>query len=162
MPADVFTRIQLQSFKLFSHPALSIHCTFLLYSCDDIHHGDLKIINASLFRMATKSMAQAFIILRIKTHHGLLEDVTETPWSLIEQAAEATWPHVPNATARPPHQRADWQAIWGYYDAVTDIASPFAPKLIKTYPEAKVIVVQRDFESWWPSFRSQLRDTVLK
>ncbi|RYP16073.1 hypothetical protein DL765_005331 [Monosporascus sp. GIB2] len=124
----------------------------------------LKIINASLFRMATKSMAQAYVILGYKTHHGLLEDVMDTPWALIEQAAEATWPSVPGAPAPPrqPNTRADWDAIWGAYDAVTDIASPFAIELIKAYPEAKVVVVQRDFDSWWPSIRSQLRDTVMK
>ncbi|KAK9783445.1 putative EthD domain-containing protein [Seiridium cardinale] len=126
--------------------------------------GDgLKIINAGLFRMATKSMAMAYKILGYKTHHGLLEDVMDTPWSLIEQAAEATWPLVPDAIARPPYQRADWDAIWGSrYEAVTDLASPFALELIKAYPDAKVVIVQRDFDSWWPSFRSQLRDKVMK
>ncbi|KAI1397464.1 hypothetical protein F4819DRAFT_471952 [Hypoxylon fuscum] len=124
----------------------------------------LKIINASLFRMATKSMAQAYILLGYKTHHGLLEDVMDTPWALIEQAAEATWPSVPGAPSppRPPHNRADWDGIWGSYDAVTDVASPFVIELIKAYPEAKVVVVQRDFDSWWPSFTSTIRDNVMR
>ncbi|KAL2756624.1 hypothetical protein ACRALDRAFT_2018314 [Sodiomyces alcalophilus JCM 7366] len=123
-----------------------------------------KIINASLFRMGTKSMALAYQALGYKTHHGLLEDVMETPWSLIERAAEATWPDVPGATQGqrpPPHTRADWDAIWGSYDAVTDIASPFVPELIRAYPDAKVVVVQRDFDGWWPSFRAELRDKVM-
>ncbi|KAI0897247.1 hypothetical protein F4806DRAFT_393107 [Annulohypoxylon nitens] len=119
-----------------------------------------KIINAGLFRMATKSMAQAYIILGFKTHHGLLEGVHDTPWALIEQAAEATWPNVPDARPRPPFKREDWDAIWGSYDAVTDIASPFALQLIKAYPDAKVVIVQRDFESWWPSYRTELLDPV--
>ena len=125
------------------------------------HSDGLKVINAGLFRMATKSMARAYIILGFKTHHGLLEDVTESPWALIEAAAEATWPNVPGASTRPPHTRADWDKIWGAYDAVTDLASPFALELIKAYPEAKVVIVQRDFDSWWPSFRAQIRDTVM-
>ncbi|KAI0870673.1 hypothetical protein GGS24DRAFT_474505 [Hypoxylon argillaceum] len=124
-------------------------------------HGGLKIINASLFRMATKSMAQAYVILGYRAHHGLLEDVTDTPWELLEKAADATWPGIPGAIPRPPHKREDWAEIWGSYDVVTDIASPFAFELIKAYPEAKVVIVQRDFESWWPSFRSQLRDKVM-
>ncbi|KAK6955969.1 hypothetical protein Daesc_003616 [Daldinia eschscholtzii] len=86
-----------------------------------------------------------YIILGYKTHHGLLEDVIDTPWALIEQAAEATWPK-----------------IWGSYDAATDIASQFAIELIKAYPEAKVVIVKRDSDKWWPSFRSELRDTVMK
>lgn len=125
--------------------------------------GDgLKVINAGLFRMATKSMATAYKILGYKTHHGLLEGVLDTPWNLIEQAAEATWPYVPNARRRPPNERPDWDAIWGQYDVVTDLASPFALELIKAYPNAKVVVVQRDFDSWWPSFKSELLDTLWR
>lgn len=41
---------------------------------------------------------------------------------------------------------------------MTDLASPFAPDLIKAYPDAKVVVVQRDFETWWPSFQAELLD----
>ncbi|RYP24893.1 hypothetical protein DL767_008517 [Monosporascus sp. MG133] len=124
--------------------------------------GGLKIINASLFRMGTRSMAQAYQILGYKTHHGLLEDAMDSPWALIEQAAEATWPSVPGASSRPPNTRAEWECLWGSYDVVTDLASPFVIELIKAYPDAKVVVVQRDFESWWPSFRSELRDKVMK
>ncbi|RDW74844.1 hypothetical protein BP6252_05986 [Coleophoma cylindrospora] len=120
-------------------------------------NGGLKVINASLFRMATKSMAQAYIMLGYKTHHALLEDMTDTPWAKIEEAAEATWPTVPGARPRPPFTRADWDDLWGTeYDAVTDISSPFVLELIKAYPDAKVVVVQRDFDSWWASFYSQV------
>lgn len=124
----------------------------------------LKIINAGLFRMATKSMAEAYVILGFKTHHGLLESVSQSPWPQLEAAAEATWPTVPGGPSppRPPFGRADWDAIWGSYDAVTDLASPFVPELIKAYPEAKVVIVQRDFDTWFPSFRTELMDQVMK
>lgn len=121
----------------------------------------LQIINAGLFRTATKSMALAYQILGFKTHHGLLEKVTETPWIQLEQAAEATWPNVPGARPRAPYPRADWDALWGGYDAVTDLASPFALELIKAYPNAKVVIVQRDFDSWWPSFKTEILDRVM-
>ena len=77
--------------------------------------GGLKIINAALFRMATKSMARAYQILGYKVHHGLLENMMDSPWAGIEQAAEATWPSVrePGAPPRPPFQRSDWDAVWG-------------------------------------------------
>ena len=119
--------------------------------------GGLKIIHASLFRMGTKSMATAYNMLGFKTHHGLLENVFTTPYILLEQAAEATFP-MPGMKNRPPFTRADWDRLWGEYDAVTDLASPFVPALIKAYPEAKVVVVQRDFEAWWPSMWSQVID----
>lgn len=120
----------------------------------------LKVINASLFRMATKSMALAYVQLGYKVHHGLLEDVMDSPWAQLEKAAEATWPHAPSARPRPPFKRKDWDALWGSYDVVTDLASPFAPELIKAYPDAKVVVVQRDFDSWWVSMKSQVVDPV--
>jgi hypothetical protein len=40
------------------------------------------------------------------------------------------------------------------------MASPFADQLIQAYPDAKVVIVQRDFDSWWPSYRSELLDTL--
>jgi hypothetical protein len=78
-------------------------------------HDGLKIINAGLFRTATKSMARAYQILGFKAHHGLLQDVLLSPWTGIEQAAEATWPAVRSwgSPERPPFQRSDWDALWG-------------------------------------------------
>ncbi|KAF7375515.1 Efflux pump antibiotic resistance protein [Mycena sanguinolenta] len=125
----------------------------------------LIIIHAGFFRTATKSMALAYQILGFTTHHGLLEDILQTPWNSIEQAAEATWPSIntpPGRTPRPPFARADWDALWGAkYQVVTDLASPFARELIKAYPEAKIVVVQRDVEQWWPSFKSEVLDPVF-
>lgn len=36
----------------------------------------------------------------------------------------------------------------------------FVPELIKVYPEAKVIIVKRDVDEWWPSFKMELLDTL--
>jgi hypothetical protein len=47
-------------------------------------------------------------------------------------------------------------ALWGRWDVSTDLVSSFAVQLIKANPEAKVVVVQRDFETWWPSFESEI------
>lgn len=41
------------------------------------------------------------------------------------------------------------------------MASPFADQLIEAYPEAKVVIVQRDFEPWWASYTSELLDTLF-
>lgn len=126
---------------------------------DEIEHrrsaDGLKIINASLFRMGTKSMAEAYKILGYNTHHAL-DNSLSLPWPLIERAAEAKWPHTPGARPTKSLTKADWDAIWGSYDAVTDLASPFAADLAQVYPEAKVVIVQRDFETWWPSFTSEI------
>ncbi|KAF4969807.1 hypothetical protein FSARC_3032 [Fusarium sarcochroum] len=137
----------------------------------------LKIIHAGLYRTATGSMAKAYRILGYNAQHAL-EDLWNLPWVRLEQAAEATWPHLANLPGytfksedgtvrpRPPFTRADWQTIWGEFDVATDMASPFVLELIKAYPDAKVVIVQREFESWWPSFESrvisQLYDPMKK
>ncbi|OTA63179.1 hypothetical protein K449DRAFT_405308 [Hypoxylon sp. EC38] len=103
-----------------------------LSSCDG-----LRVIHVALFRMATRSLAEAYRILGYKTHHGL-DDVFGMPWDLLEKAAEASWPATPGARPRGPFTRADWDEIWGsHYDVATDMASPFADQLIKAYPDAK-------------------------
>lgn len=135
--------------------------------------GDgLKIIHAGLYRTGTASMAEAYRTLGYRVHHGL-DDPLGNPWIDLEKAAEATWPalaKLPEYTyaphndsgpvPRPPFQREDWERMLGRYDVATDVVSPFALELIKAYPEAKVVVVERPFESWWPSFQTSILDTL--
>ncbi len=109
--------------------------------------------------MATKSMALAYQALGYRTSHGLFDSIFSYPWGLIEQAADATWPS--GAHSRAPYRREDWDALWGSFDAVTDLSSPFVLELIKAYPDAKVVVVQRDFDSWWPSFEHGVLHPVM-
>lgn len=125
-------------------------------------HNELKIIHASLFRMGTCSMAQAYQALGYKTFHALDEGAWPENWVELEKAAEATWPWVPRARARPPFTRDDWDRLWGAeYDVVCDTSAPFTLQLLRAYPDAKVVVVQRDFDSWWPSFQSLLLDRLF-
>ncbi len=115
----------------------------------------IKIIHAGFLRTGTNSFATAYRILGFKTCHGLFQPLKDNPWPEIERAVEAKWPDVPGAPNPPrtPWTRADWDALWGqHYDVVTDISSPFTREMIEAYPEAKVVVVQRDFDKWWPSF----------
>ena len=49
--------------------------------------------------------------------------------------------------------REDWDQLLGPYAAVTDLpAIAFPEDLIEAYPEAKVILVERDIEKWYQSF----------
>ena len=53
----------------------------------------------------------------------------------------------------PPFTRHDWDDLLGNYGAVTDSpAICFAEELIEVYPDAKVILVERDVERWYTSF----------
>ncbi|VUC22513.1 unnamed protein product [Clonostachys rosea] len=122
------------------------------------------IIHVALFRMATGSLAEAYRILGYKVHHGTSDIAWGIPWKAIEHAAESTWPSVAPEISppRPLLTRKDWDEAWGYeYEVVTEMAAPFATQLIKAYPKAKVVIVQRDFETWWPSFASELLDPLF-
>lgn len=72
----------------------------------------LIIIHAALYRMATRSLAEAYRILGYKAHHAHDGDVLEQRWDIIEQAAEATWPFIPGAQPRPLFKREDWEKLW--------------------------------------------------
>ncbi|MCJ1478616.1 hypothetical protein MMC13_007297 [Lambiella insularis] len=53
--------------------------------------------------------------------------------------------------------REEWDSLLGHVGAVTD--SPciiFAPELMNAYPDAKVILVERDVESWYKSWENLL------
>ncbi|KAJ7606868.1 hypothetical protein FB45DRAFT_847438 [Roridomyces roridus] len=48
--------------------------------------------------------------------------------------------------------RAEWDKLLGHCVAVTDApCNVFAAELIDAYPEAKIILVERDIESWYKS-----------
>ncbi|KAI0453123.1 hypothetical protein F5B21DRAFT_526353 [Xylaria acuta] len=62
----------------------------------------------------------------------------------------------------PPFTRDDWDELWGNeYDAVCDTAAPFTLELFQAYPGAKVVIVQRDYDSWWPSFQTDILDNLF-
>jgi hypothetical protein len=49
--------------------------------------------------------------------------------------------------------RAEFDAGLGEYAAVTDIPPCFLwEEMMRAYPEAKVVLVERDFDRWWKSF----------
>ncbi|KPI36035.1 uncharacterized protein AB675_1704 [Cyphellophora attinorum] len=115
-------------------------------------HYPLKIIYGGLMRMGSLSFAHALARLGFRTHH-LLEDGWEV-WDDVLRAAEATFPK-PGEKPKP-FTRKDWDKMLAGYDATTDLAGMFVPQLVAAYPDAKVVVVQRDFEKWWPSMLSEI------
>ena len=55
--------------------------------------------------------------------------------------------------------RAEWDQLLAEYGAVTDVpALAFWEDLILAYPEAKVVIMERDIEKWYTSFD----DAVIK
>ena len=55
--------------------------------------------------------------------------------------------------------REEWDQLLGEYSAVSDVpALAFVEDLIEAYPDAKVILVERDINKWFKSFN----DTVIE
>ncbi|KAJ4289299.1 hypothetical protein N0V88_007050 [Collariella sp. IMI 366227] len=125
----------------------------------------LKVIHAGFMRTGTNSMARAYQILGFKPYHALFVSLITNPWDEIDRAADAMWPNLPGARKNPPptpFTRADWDALWGaHFDVVTDLSSPFTSELIKAYPEVKVVVVERDFDKWWSSYKHVVIDRAF-
>jgi len=134
---------------------------------DPAEHGPPSVINAALMRSGTLSMARAYAILGLRAHHGLdmpnQADRGAAEWAMLDRATDATWPHVAGARSPPPPRftRADWDALFGRYDAVTDVGALFADQLVAAYPDARVVVVQRDFDRWWASYQAQVSDGLF-
>ncbi|KAI0151588.1 hypothetical protein GGR57DRAFT_492886 [Xylariaceae sp. FL1272] len=101
----------------------------------------LLVIHAALFRMGVpESFAYAYRILGYKVHHGV-----------ESRRRRHTWPSI--SGPKQPFTGQNCGSLWGSkYNIVTDMASPFVPQLIEAYPNPKVVVVRRDYESWWESF----------
>ncbi|KAJ5987140.1 P-loop containing nucleoside triphosphate hydrolase protein [Penicillium sp. IBT 35674x] len=75
-------------------------------------------------------------------------------WVGLNRAAEDNIPCLPTYTGRT-WSRDDWNQCFGPSEALTDVM-PFAEPLLKAFPEARVILIHRDFKSWMESFQETL------
>ena len=114
------------------------------------HTVPMQVLCLSISRTGTVSMQSALETLGCKpTYHGytLLDNPDHVPmWTA---AFEAKYYHRGH-----PFTRQDWDRLLGKYRAVTEIPSMcFAKELINAYPDAKVVLVQRDIDTWYESFQ---------
>ncbi|KAH8660600.1 hypothetical protein BX600DRAFT_467917 [Xylariales sp. PMI_506] len=140
---------------------------------DEDNHGPPSIIVAALMRSGTLSMARAFEVLGMRAHHGLtLAEggivASDPTYAALERASDAKWPAsssspgAPGAPTQPqPLTRADWDAVFGNYDVITDLGSYFAEELVSAYPGAKVVVVERNFDNWYASYDGQIISPLM-
>ncbi|KAG9187565.1 hypothetical protein G6011_05436 [Alternaria panax] len=59
-----------------------------------------------------------------------------------------------------PFTRADWDILFGAYEAITDMGSFLAMQLIEAYPESKGILVERDIDEWYDSMAEAIFSTT--
>lgn len=106
------------------------------------------------------SITQALEILEYQgVHHGIQALSSPIEWQLFSKACDAFFPVLPTYTGEP-FTRADWDALFGPYEAVTDMGSFFAMQLIEAYPEAKIILVERDIDEWYDSMEEAIFSTT--
>lgn len=115
------------------------------------------ILCLGMARTGTASLAAALRILGVeKVHHGLDIREDDPQWTVLSRAADASFPVLPTYTGKP-FSRAEWDEVFGPYDAVSDVASFFGPSLVRAYPDAPVILVERDIDKWLTSIDAVFR-----
>lgn len=97
------------------------------------------------------AMAEAFKILGYPTVHGFDLYANQGESRMWQAALQAKF--FPSKSNSKPFGRAEFDQLLGPYAAVADApAVCFGPDLIEAYPKAKVILVERDIESWYESY----------
>lgn len=93
-------------------------------------------------------MQQALNILGFPCYHGITHITNIRDTEMWNEALDAKF-----FGKGKQFKREDWDALLGNYGAVTDLPTIlFAEELIRSYPESKVVLVERDIETWYRSF----------
>ena len=111
-----------------------------------------KVLSLGLPRSGSLSMVAALIILGYQDvfHGGVIWNHPKK-WEFFDRAADAHFSSLPTYTGKP-FTRAEWDELYGPCEAITDLGSTHAESMIKTYPDAKVVLVRRPFEKWAKSY----------
>ncbi|KAJ4397509.1 hypothetical protein N0V93_001740 [Gnomoniopsis smithogilvyi] len=119
---------------------------------------ETQVLSMGIIRTGSSSITEALTILGYQdVHHG----ITATPrdWPIINDVCDATFHSLTTYTGKP-FTAADWDLLFGRCEAITDMGSFFALELIKAYPSAKVIIVERDIEKWYTSLEEAIISTT--
>ncbi|ORY16798.1 hypothetical protein BCR34DRAFT_622251 [Clohesyomyces aquaticus] len=126
----------------------------------------MKVLSLSLGRSGTMSMKAALEILGFPTYH-FVEFIANPPdgdmWvdGLNIKYAERLNLESTHGN-RPAYGREEFDQLLGHVSAVTDFPSAiFAEELIAAYPEAKILLVERDVEAWYESFMNSIGDALF-
>lgn len=116
----------------------------------------MRVLSLGLLRSGTLSMCRAYEALGYQdVYHGMKSLDDNDDWAVLARGADASFPALPTYTG-VPFTRRDWDAVFGSSEAVTDVASLFGEQLVNIYPDAKVVLVQRDFDAWWKSMEESV------
>lgn len=114
----------------------------------------MRVLVFGLPRTGTSSMRVALTHMGLsEIYHmtSIMQDPDDAQWWL--RAGDAKWKN------RGTFTKEDWEQLLGHCQAVCDLpAAAFADELIASYPEAKVVILNRDVDKWYTS----MRQTILK
>lgn len=118
----------------------------------------LEVLALGLPRTGTRSVTIALSNLGLgHCAHGfdLMDDMPYTArW---EQAVDAKY-----LGKGKPFEREDWDELLGHCSAVADMpCAIFWRELCAAYPDAKVVLVQRDENKWYNSFAGVVIDSMF-
>lgn len=112
---------------------------------------EMKVLALGLPRSGSASLTEALTILGYKdVFHGNHSLNRPDIWDFFDRAADASYPNLPTYTGRE-FTRQDWDELYGPCEGTTEAGAAFAPQMIKTYPDAKVILTIREFDQWYKS-----------
>ena len=117
----------------------------------------MQILSLGMAKTGTWSMADAYRILGYKNVYHALEAVlaAEEDYLVFGEANKAVFPTLSSYTGGT-FSREKWDEIFAPVEAVTDISAFYAASLIEAYPEAKIVLVERDIETWYASWCTAL------
>lgn len=108
----------------------------------------MRVLALGLGRTGTASLREALKQLGVDDcYHMMSASVENPPDCLMWSDAFAA-----KYDGRGAFGREDWDQLFGHCQGVCDWpAVAFAPELIKAYPDALVILTNRDVDSWFAS-----------
>ncbi|KAF8851054.1 hypothetical protein BDZ45DRAFT_717583 [Acephala macrosclerotiorum] len=120
----------------------------------------MKVMNLSMVQTGTTSLQRALEILGIKpVAHGFAIFTQSRDLNMWQEGMQAKWWPSPD---NPPFRREEFDNLLGQYEGLSDWPCiAFSEELIKAYPEAKVILVEREIESWHKSFQKTVASNVF-
>ncbi|KAL7929248.1 hypothetical protein V8C35DRAFT_325238 [Trichoderma chlorosporum] len=97
-------------------------------------------------------------------HHGAEQVFNSANWTASIRASRACFPvwYTDGNQESAPFVKKDWDAFLGHYQVVSDFAGFYGQHIAKVYPTAKVILVQRSYDSWYKSFDSAILQALFQ
>lgn len=120
----------------------------------------MQVLSLGMGRTGTASMQKALQMLGLPTYHGFEMHANKPDNRMWIEAFDAKYQRTEERKQKP-WKTEDWRrffdALLGRVSAVTDLpCNVFGPELIAAYPEAKVVIVERDVDSWYKSWEKAL------